>query len=96
MDIPYLDEVRGEDAPLAPQFPLQPALLAGIGDTRHYVSHLHRHLISHCALKGYQHQHLWDTQMEEEGEENMVSQVSFSFQTDLTILLEELQLFTVI
>lgn len=54
-----LDKVCREDASLSSNLPLEPSLLAGFGDVFDHVPCLHCELVSHGALKVYQHQHLY-------------------------------------
>ena len=55
----HLDKVSREDAPLSSQLPLQPSLLAGLGDFLDHVPCPHCDLVSHGAFEVYQHQHLY-------------------------------------
>lgn len=54
-----LDKVGREDASLSCQLPLQPSLLTGLGDVFDHIPCLHCELVSHGALKVYEHQHLY-------------------------------------
>lgn len=53
-----LDKVGREDASLSSQLPLQPPLLAGLGDVFDHIPRPHCDLVSHGALEVDQHQHL--------------------------------------
>lgn len=54
-----LDEGGREDASLSSQLPLEPSLLAGLGNVFNHIPHRHCELVTHGALEVDQHQRLY-------------------------------------
>lgn len=80
----YLDKVGGEDAPLPPQLPLQPALLTGLGYILDYVSGSDRYLIRHGAFKVHQCQDLCSRTIEQAENYDCVFKITKCWLNSLT------------